>query len=237
MDRNNITDITFWIRVERSFRIRDFFWFFSDKILYVKESKNPFRNNFFVTQLQNNTEVRMESEPNEEGNYSYLRMDVDWIIFKYVLSKGDSFEKWITFLEKAMKYLIEIISDLKISKLTRFWIIYNHQIVGNIKEIDDICKKMTNGKVIEVNEFSCRFSKRLPEGISLLGKDEKDFNNLIYNFWSSKEKSEIWLDYQYYFIPSKTLIDFNDGKKFLESWNDILDRYFYKALFNWNEKK
>ena len=237
MDRNNITNITIWIKYERSFRVRDLFWEITDKICYSDDFWNPFKDWFLTNQFQDNGTMILRSEYNEKWLASYIRLDCDNIVFNYLVEESKDVSKSIDFIKKAMIYLLNLLSNFSISNFVRLGIIYNHNVKWNNENLKKICKDITWNKIGDFNDFSCRFSKRIKDDKALVDKNNKDFNNLIYNVWASQDGLELWLDYQYYFVPSKPSLDEGDIKWFFKNSEYFLNTYFYQSKFITNEKK
>jgi len=237
MNKDNIHNITIWIKYQKSFRIRDLFWEITDKICYSQDLWNPFEEDFFVEQFQDNWTMILRSDKIEWKWIAYIRLDYDNIVFSYPIKSSENITESIEFIKKVMNYMCKLLSNFNISNFIRLWIIFNHKIKWNNKNLGALCKEITWNKIQDFNEFSCRFSKRIKDNKALVDKKNKDFNNLIYNIWSSKNEFEIWLDYQYYYVPCKPWIAESDVKDFLSNSEYFLDTYFYQGNFITNEEK
>lgn len=230
MDNRSVTDITFGIRFQTNFRVADFLGQFTERIVSWDDDYNPFKNNYFHRQTQNHREMHLECISSDDKENSYLKININDIIFRHVFPADTNFNQWYAFVESVARYIVRLMNDFSLGNVLRLWIIYNHKSKLNSEKIDTVVNLLTNSKISAPNEFSCTFSKSIIDPASLLDKDNDDFINIIFGFWKSSLESQISIDYQMYFKPSKPKISSSNIDVFLQNSIKAVDKYFYQEI-------
>lgn len=191
--QDSITNIVFGIRYVRSFRIPQITGQIVDDVL--RSQKSPFDDKVFPKVLEDvNGGRRLCSDTGE----SWISVTKDDLVLSWEIT---DFKKDFDFFKTALlPYMVGLISDYNISRISRFGTIFRHK-VQNRQLAGHVAKQLTKDSISDPNDFLARFSKKLPtvEGVAI--KEKSDYRNVIYTFESTDGGLFIDIDYQYLFEP------------------------------------
>jgi hypothetical protein len=228
ISRDSITSLTCGIRYEKSFRIGDISGSIFDSILHSESS--PFGTEFFPRYQEINSHDK--ALINDERNY-YLRLTSSDVIFQHTLfPEANTFdEELVWFKDDAVRYIVnEIISQKGIGNIIRFGFLITHIYEGeNVG--GNVLSKLTDGEKRSADQFTLRFGNKDTTAEGLIKKAVDDYVNRISTIKQiDKNRYEISLDSQYFFVPKYDDIKDWDSSAFIDKSVAYMDSRFYAML-------
>ncbi len=222
-----VSDITIGIRFQRSFKIQDILGTITDKLLHDENS--PLSVDYFPRRDQNLSEMILTNDKE-----SYLKVNTDDIIFRHSIEKD--LHNDIEFMKEYLKYIRKLLRKYNIQNITRIGIIYNHKFKGDQSKFDDAIKSITNNTLVETDNFSFSFSKKIPDPTALYDTDVDDYRNVIYIFKKISDKIfSASVDYQKYFKPPLEYIEDELYENLLNDSRHFLEKKFYNIFLDIDE--
>ncbi|MFC1645176.1 hypothetical protein ACFL08_04070 [Patescibacteria group bacterium] len=225
-----VKNITIGIRHKRTFKIRDHFGKFIDRILHASDS--PFSTTYFpFLDEKTSNSFTLHNKDNE-----YFQINADDFVVS--LKSTNNFQKDILHIKDTVLPFIKkrLFNITEISDISRIGIIFSLEITSK-NELNKLISFFTNSNIKSTNDFDMRFSQKIPVSESLVKKNINDYINIIYSLVKDKNKLFINIDYQRYFEPELRDINDFDLNGFIESATATLNNSYNNWLKNYEERK